>query len=103
MADVVMYEVTQPVMDPAGREVYAPGHQFVNREDVPEACTVRPVVVSDAAIPAVAAQNAADGVRPVVNAPKADWVAYAVSQGRDPAGADSMTKADLIASLGQNE
>lgn len=99
MTDVVMYEVTQPAMH-GGRQVYEPGHKFVNRDDVPEGVTVRPVVSSDpGAVAAVAAQNAAEGVRPAMNAPKGDWVSYAVSQGREPDEAEAMTKADLIASL----
>jgi len=38
-------------------------------------------------------------VKPIVNSPKADWVAYAAAQGFDQAEAQAMSKADLIAAL----
>lgn len=39
--------------------------------------------------------------RPGVNAPKNEWVGYAVSQGMSVDDADAMTKADLIEKYGQ--
>lgn len=41
--------------------------------------------------------------RPAVNAPKADWVGYAVrSHGVEPDEADGMTKADLVEKYGRD-
>ena len=47
---------------------------------------------------AQAAPDQTDGTvrRPGVNAPKNEWVGYAVSQGMSVDDADAMTKADLI-------
>lgn len=39
--------------------------------------------------------------RPGVNAPKNEWVGYAVSQGMSVDDADAMTKADLIDKYGK--
>jgi hypothetical protein len=40
---------------------------------------------------------------PARSAVKADWVAYAVTLGADPAEAEGMTKAELIAGFGEPE
>lgn len=34
--------------------------------------------------------------KPAVNAPKTDWIGWAVAQGEDPEDAAAMTKTDLI-------
>lgn len=39
-------------------------------------------------------------VRPAVNAPKADWVGWAVHEGMTPDDAEAATKADLIEKFG---
>ena len=43
-------------------------------------------------------QTVTDG-RPVVNAPKGDWVEYAVTQGWNREDAEAATKADLVEKL----
>ena len=42
----------------------------------------------------------AAAAKPIVNSPKADWVAHAVSQGADPDEAAAMKKTELIAAYG---
>jgi len=52
---------------------------------------------------AEAARAELDASRPAVNAPKADWVAYAVDvRGHDPDTADDLSKARLIELYGPN-
>lgn len=41
-----------------------------------------------------------DDARPKTTAPKADWVAYAISRGADSDAAAEMTKADLVDQYG---
>lgn len=41
-----------------------------------------------------------DGSAPAKGAPKADWIAYAVSQGADEADAEAMTKEELVTTYG---
>lgn len=48
--------------------------------------------------PDVPDEVAADPPKPAD--PKADWVAYAVSQGADPAAAEALTKIDLMSKYG---
>lgn len=38
---------------------------------------------------------------PAANAPKADWVAYAVTRGEDPGKADGMSKEQLVGKYGK--
>lgn len=53
--------------------------------------------------PADEGSDLTEGVspRPAVNAPKADWVGYAVAQGMLPDDAEAMTKHDLIDKFGK--
>lgn len=43
----------------------------------------------------------APAVKPAQNAPKAEWVGFAVSQGADPEDAEALTKADLVEKYGK--
>lgn len=45
-------------------------------------------------------EDHSDGGAPAKSASKADWVAYAVSQGADEATAEAATKEDLVAQFG---
>jgi hypothetical protein len=43
------------------------------------------------------------GVRPTKNAPKAEWVGWAVAQGAEVEAAEAMTKTDLIDAYGADK
>lgn len=47
-------------------------------------------------------EPAAAATKPIVNSPKADWIAHAVSQGADPDEAAAMKKTELIAAYGNH-
>lgn len=66
------------------------GGGFTNKDAAPG----EPGYITPAAADAAEAPQAAGP--PAVNAPKADWVDHAVSQGADPDTAAAMTKAQLI-------
>ena len=107
---VVVKEVTQPVHGADGSVTHRPGDRFPQDHELPEGVPYR-LAVGEAADPGGGAQEpeaAAGSVdsagRPIVNAPKADWVEYAVSAGGfGREAAESMTKADLIARFGAQQ
>lgn len=116
---VAVREVTQPVHDADGVLVLRPGEQFAQDVPLPEGTPwkwavaevpadavdasdlVRYGMTPEAALDLVDRPEppAADG-RPSANAPKADWVEYAVTAGTDRETAESMTKLDLLAQFG---
>ena len=80
-----------------GQDWPGPGGEI----DLPEEEAGALVAAGDAVqLPGPEPEEARVPDRPIVNAPKEDWVAYAVSQGTDPAAAEAMTKADLLAQYG---
>ena len=105
---VVVKEVTQPVHGADGSVVFSPGDRFPEDTELPEGVPYRLAVGEEdgdgagqpAAEPEAAAGSVDSAGRPIVNAPKADWVAYAATQGAGADEAESMTKADLIARFG---
>lgn len=54
----------------------------------------------DTLAPDVEVRAGSPAGKPIVNSPKADWVAHAVSQGADPDEAAAMKKSELIAAYG---
>lgn len=75
---------------PAEKAREAPVHEEKPAEKAPERKEPEKSIASDAKAPE----------RPAQNASKAEWVAYAISQGHDEASAQSATKAELQARYG---
>ena len=97
----VVREVTQPVHGADGVVTFRPGEQFGLDVPLPEGVPFRfAVAVAPPAEVGEAPGEVDAAGRPVVNAPKADWVAYAVAQGADADEAAAMSKVDLLTRFG---
>lgn len=81
-----------PVPDLPGVRLVGPGAPAGEPESA-ETREPQPPVEPE---PAPSIPSAEPAGRPIVNAPKADWVDYAVGQGADRDEAESLTKAELL-------